>query len=1245
MTLVKLHCLLFIVLASTRGCSSLDLFINGVNGNDNDDCNHKHPCRSLDHVANLSTKLSQNISIKILQSVLLKSLAVFYNVMDLSIAGSDENDTRVTVSCGMPQGHKLRVGILFNRSANITLQSFTIANCGEHFFYPHEYKYKQAVMMYDVKDLTVHNMTFINNTGCGLLVINSGGVIEVSWSHFINNSICNCTYSGGGMIIVISNNRMYNHSIFSIIHSTFYKNYDHFPYKKCYHAINYVKKGGGLWIDIFKSTNNRFLIYNCTFEKNSAKHGGGLYLQASSTSSNNLINVSRCRFHGNRAIEGGGGTDIGTSIGRKHYRGTPKYNNFTFTDCNFTNNAALYGGGVALFSSPGDKILNNVSFHTCIFLENEANGGAAVDLNRDRYNTNGNLFITSFSFHSCNFTKNKAGQLNGSISSKVTQSGVVFTREINVSFHERTSFENNINTAIYSASAAVTFIKGSVVTFIGNTGERGGAILLVGNAQLSLSSRTNITFKGNTATFGGAICAIPLQTHFLYFTDICFIDPQGMASIVFDSNKATTGIADDIFVSTLLPCRKYCHKSCYKNLSYLFVDPGYLANFTFQNHSFNSSSSVATAAKSLNSNSNHTQQIFPGIPYHINIDQYDEFRHKITSLYPLSARLLTPYKEIGLITNSATLANNTIVVVGDINANGTIILETTALSSIQLAVNITIVPCPAGYYLSGNACHCSGSGKSYDGITHCYANYSASIIIGLWAGYYDDDDDHKFYTGVCATELCSYQGNSTFKGHYVLPLTNDKEVLEREVCAKNRQGILCGKCTKGTSTYYLSPLYTCDDSTSCKYGIPLYIVLELFPVTVIFLIILFFDIRLTSGAFYTFIFYAQFLDTLYINAFSIIHLEMSRAVVAYVYQAIYGIFNFEMLNAEPFSFCLWPNATVLHLFMIKYVTTLYALLLILLTVAILKVNSLYTCIKLCHRLGRRDIRGSIINALSAFIVLCYSQCVRVTFSILIRIKLVSIDNNFKYVPLFDGELEYMKGEHLYFAFPAFLCLIFIILPPPIVLLCEPLLIKVSSLLPNRLAYWLRKLRMMIKPFLDSFQGCFKDKCRVFAGLFFLYRIVLFLPYIYSGSVALDYVSAQFLLFLILLIHCLVQPFQRKWHNYLDLFLLINLIAINMLTITDYFSTLWDSYQLKINKTSIVTIQLCLIALPLMYIFGYFGFQFYQFIKIRLYQRVTQAPINLPAPSYNTTYKETEESLPARLLDENMLSLSYGTADQ
>ena len=141
-----------------------------------------------------------------------------------------------------------------------------------------------------------------------------------------------------------------------------------------------------------------------------------------------------------------------------------------------------------------------------------------------------------------------------------------------------------------------------------------------------------------------------------------------------------------------------------------------------------------------------------------------------------------------------------------------------------------------------------------------------------------------------------------------------------------------------------------------------------------------FDIRLTSGAFYTFIFYAQFLNGLYIDAYKTIPLDGLLGTIAFVYKNLYGLFNFDILNAESLSFCLWPKATVLHLFMVQYMTTIYALLLIIFTMALLKVNSLYTCIKLCYQLGKRDIRGSIINALSAFLVLCYSQCVQITFS-------------------------------------------------------------------------------------------------------------------------------------------------------------------------------------------------------------------------------------------------------------------------
>ena len=102
----------------------------------------------------------------------------------------------------------------------------------------------------------------------------------------------------------------------------------------------------------------------------------------------------------------------------------------------------------------------------------------------------------------------------------------------------------------------------------------------------------------NQKKYGGVICAIPLQTQFIYFTDTCFIQHhinKHTASIMFDSNIATTGIANDVFASTLWPCTIYSHKYDLKKL----FNSSYLANFKFSNGSFDYSSSVATAVRKL----------------------------------------------------------------------------------------------------------------------------------------------------------------------------------------------------------------------------------------------------------------------------------------------------------------------------------------------------------------------------------------------------------------------------------------------------------------------------------------------------------------------------------------------------------------------------------------------------------------------------------------------------------------------
>ena len=408
---------------------------------------------------------------------------------------------------------------------------------------------------------------------------------------------------------------------------------------------------------------------------------------------------------------------------------------------------------------------------------------------------------------------------------------------------------------------------------------------------------------------------------------------------------------------------------------------------------------------------------------------------------------------------------------------------------------------------------------------------------------------------------------------------------------------------------------------------------ELLPITIIFIVIIIFNIYLTSGTLYTFIFYAQIIDNMSPNGFNTISFSRGESLALDILQTVYGLTDFNILNADSLSFCILnQDLSILDLFMFKYATTLYALCLVVATIVILKLNSLYTCIKLCQKCGRRNIRGSVINGLTAFIVLCYCQSVSITCKVLLPSKLVGKDNKvMKTVLFFDGEIGYGSMEHFYYIAPAIICLMVIILPPPIILLSEPLLVRVSGVLNirrNAITYTLHRLRMKLKPFLDSFQGCFKDNCRCFAGLFFLYRILILLPMTYSESIDMYYINANIFLFLVLLVHSMIRPFENKWHNYLDLFLLTNLVLFNMLTISNYFISVWKTDQEMYIGIPIPVIQLILMLCPIIIILA---------IPIVYF---TGGRIKVFMNKHLERLDDLNSSIPARLLEDNIES--YGT---
>ncbi len=97
-----------------------------------------------------------------------------------------------------------------------------------------------------------------------------------------------------------------------------------------------------------------------------------------------------------------------------------------------------------------------------------------------------------------------------------------------------------------------------------------------------------------------------------------------------------------------------------------------------------------------------------------------------------------------------------------------------------------------------------------------------------------------------------------------------------------------------------------------------------------------------------------------------------------VRQLVFRMFSLNFFSHHVLSFCLKEITSALDMLVFKYIIITYSLVLVVGTIILLKV---YICnFKLCKRL-LPNFKGSIIHGLSAFLVMSYSECARVSLMI------------------------------------------------------------------------------------------------------------------------------------------------------------------------------------------------------------------------------------------------------------------------
>ena len=519
--------------------------------------------------------------------------------------------------------------------------------------------------------------------------------------------------------------------------------------------------------------------------------------------------------------------------------------------------------------------------------------------------------------------------------------GAFFISEVEVTFAGKTNFTGNNGTALYLDSTYYStyaqFDTNSFVYFSSNSGYQGGAMVLFGKSALYAHNNSYFYFLNNTATkFGGAICALTSRRIFSnMYRRTCFLKVgryiQTNVSFHFHNNKATIGYID-IYTTSIEPCNTLCSDPI--NDSFFF-EKNCFGNFTFTD---SGKHHVATSPK--NFTIVFQGKVMPGIAAPLKIVQYDEVGGDVSQLFPFTARVQSSSQNAKVEHSSTVITNNSIILLGFPGDEGELLLESTAFT---LIVGFNLSSCGPGFVFDNKSLKCTCS-NDYNRI-QCEANelvVIAKIASNYWAGYKNTSNatQDNLLTGICVTQLCNPTNCNDDDQLCHLPQKTDAQELVKLICGENRQGRLCGRCVSNKTVYYHSDNFTCGDTTNCQYGIPIYIASELLPVTIIFLIILLFNITLTSGAVYSFVFYVQILSRLNVTAFKTIHIKShnTRGVVDFI-QVFLGVFSFDIRSGPPLEFCIIQTDSIMNLLMIKYATLAYAFFLVLATILIMRIHS------------------------------------------------------------------------------------------------------------------------------------------------------------------------------------------------------------------------------------------------------------------------------------------------------------------
>ena len=473
----------------------------------------------------------------------------------------------------------------------------------------------------------------------------------------------------------------------------------------------------------------------------------------------------------------------------------------------------------------------------------------------------------------------------------------------------------------------------------------------------------------------------------------------------------------------------------------------------------------------------------------------------------------------------------------------------------------------------------------------CYDSPTAGLV------YCTDEGNFLFY-GFCMTydeendivslSYCIYyevDASHHIAKHGYIRLPNNISELSEYVCGPmNRKGRVCSECIDGYGPSVTFLRYRCVECKSIWYGISLYLIIEVVPVTIFYIVVLLFQLNLTSAPTISFIMYSNFVIT---GVLFLVTITNEARPYATFITLLYGVWTLDFIRYAIPPLCISPTLKIEHIIYLQSLSIVLPYVYIVVTWILIKLYSrnckavawmwkILNKTILKHRQIKWNSGRTVVDAFATFFLLSFAKATSVLLLPLDPLQIQQINNNslsFTVNSITDPSQEYLNNGELPLLVLSLGGLLFYVLLPLLFIAFYPLKCF-RALLSKCLC---SRYICILNIFVEKYYSCYKDgldgsrDMRSFASMYFLLILI--------SSLVVMLVKPYLLTLTLLFVGCsililIVQPYKKRYMANVDSLILANLGLLTFALNKNIYASIF--YQLIVS-VSVVLPGLGLIA--------------------------------------------------------------------